>query len=360
MKIKILFITVSIVIVLVGILLFLGRKIDVKTNKKVSNLSEKLQEVFYLGSLAPNSHNIQSWEITVYPEKEYVVIAADPEKKLDVIDPKGREVFISLGCYAKTLMKSFEAYGYKTEYSFDEENKEITVKYHKSSEEANLGLAELIKKRHTDKRGFENQALSSTYLSSECENLDPDFYFENGSSEFEAIKKSTLDAYIVQANDKAAAEELSNWLRLSNAETKKTKDGLPAEQLGILGIKKSLYYLTTDHESAKGETFTKQGIDTAQKQLEGCSGFCIISSEKTEKQLVECGMQTVELWLELTDAGISVQPMSYAIEEEEYKANLQSILNIDNIQIILRIGYTSEYGCNAGIRRDLADYISVK
>ncbi|MBP5599656.1 MAG: hypothetical protein J6X48_05180 [Lachnospiraceae bacterium] len=360
MKVKILIISITVIILLVGILLFLGRRIDVKTNKKVSNLSEELQEIFYLGSLAPNSHNIQSWEVTVYPNDEYVVVSADPDKKLDVIDPKGREVLISLGCYAETLMKSFEAFGYGTEFSFDEENKEITVKYHKSSAETDLSIVDLIKKRHTDKRAFNDQTLSDTYLSSECESIDSFFYFENGSSEFEAIKKSTLDAYIVQANDKEAAEELSNWLRLSNAETKETKDGLPAEQLGILGIKKSLYYITTNHESAKGETFSKQGIDTAKKQLEGCSGFCIISSENTEKQLVECGMQTVELWLELTDAGISVQPMSYAIEEEEYKANLQSVLNIDNIQMILRIGYTSEYGSNAGIRRDLADYISVK
>ncbi|MBR5355980.1 MAG: hypothetical protein IK121_03565 [Lachnospiraceae bacterium] len=360
MKVKILIISVVVIILLVGILLFLGRRIDVKTNKKVSNLSEELQEIFYLGSLAPNSHNIQSWEVTVYPNDEYVVVSADPDKKLDVIDPKGREVLISLGCYAETLMKSFEAYGYNTEFSFDEEKKEITLKYHKAGEKVDLSVADLIKKRHTDKRAFNDQTLSSTYLSSECESLDPNFYFEKGSSEFEAIKKSTMDAYIAQANNKEAAKELSDWLRLSNEETIKTKDGLPAEQLGILGIKKSLYYLTTNHESATGDSFSKQGIDTTKKQLEGCAGFCVLSSDNTEKQLVDCGMQTVKLWLELTDSGISVQPMSYAIEEKEYRDNLQSTLGIDNIQMILRIGFTSDYGSNAGIRRDLADYISVK
>ena len=50
----------------------------------------------------------------------------------------------------------------------------------------------------------------------------------------------------------------------------------------------------------------------------------------------------------------------YAIEEKEYRDNLQSTLGIDNIQMILRIGFTADYGSNAGIRRDLADYISVK
>ena len=130
MKIKIISTIISIVVILIAVLLYMGRKVDVKTKKTVTNLSDELQEIFYLGSLAPNSHNIQSWEVVVFPEEEYVVISADPNNTLKVIDPKSRENFISLGCYAKTLMKSFEAHGYNTDYSFDEMNKEINIKYH--------------------------------------------------------------------------------------------------------------------------------------------------------------------------------------------------------------------------------------
>lgn len=360
MKIKIITIIISAVIILIAVLLFLGRKVDVKTNKSVTNLSDEMQEIFYLGSLAPNSHNIQSWEVVVYPKEECVVISADPNKALNVVDPKNREIFISLGCYAKTLMKSFEAYGYNTDYSFDELNKDITIKYHKSSEMADYDLTELIKKRHTDKRAFENRQLTVSDFKNAYTDLNSVYYYDSGSSSFEVIKQSTLDAYTAQANNREVAAELSKWLRLSNSETTETKDGLPAEQLGISGIKKSLYYLTTSHKSAMGDSFAKQGISTTQKQLEGCSGFVVISSGDSERELVECGMNTVELWLALTESGISVQPMSYAIEEKENRTALQTALNIDNIQMILRIGYTSEYGCNAGIRRDLADYISVK
>ncbi len=360
MKIKIMILVVTIVFALIAVLLICGRKIDVHTEKSVGGLSEELQDILYLGSLAPNSHNIQSWIIEVYPKEETIKIKIDPDRTLNIIDPVLRENYISLGCYTMTLMNSFKAYGYGTTQSYNEESKEISLKFHKTTGETDQDLIDLILKRHTDKRAFNPAELTPETFNNAYPVSDSIHYYSSDSPEFAAIKNATLNAYIAQAGDPRAAKELSDWLRLSNSETISTKDGLPAEQLGITGLRKSIYYLITTHESATGESFADQGITTAENQLDNCSGFVIITSENSEEELIACGIQTVNLWLSLTDAGISVQPMSYAIEEPVYKTNLEKALNTDNIQMILRIGYTNDYGTNAAIRRDLADYISVK
>lgn len=360
MKLKLSILVVTIVLALIAVLLGRGRKIDVHTDRSVAGLSEELQDILYFGSLAPNSHNIQSWIIEVYPEQELIKIKIDPDRTLNVIDPVLRENYISLGCYTMTLMNSFKAHGYETIQSFNEESKEISLKYHKTNTPTDQSLIDLILKRHTDKRPFNTAELTSESFYDVFPVSDSVQYYSSDSPGFVAIKNATLNAYIAQAGDSLAAKELSEWLRLSNTETISNKDGLPAEQLGISGLRKSIYYLITTHESATGESFADQGITTTENQLDNCSGFAIITSGNSEDELIDCGMRTVSLWLSLTDAGISVQPMSYAIEEPVYKTNLEKALNTENIQMILRIGYTNDYGTNAAIRRDLADYISVK
>ena len=70
MKIRIIILIVFIILAIACALLYAGRKVNVDTNKNVEGLSKELQEVFYLAALSPSSHNIQSWIINVYPEKD--------------------------------------------------------------------------------------------------------------------------------------------------------------------------------------------------------------------------------------------------------------------------------------------------
>ncbi len=351
-----------------AILAYNGRAINVRTDKALPKLSGELCEVLYLGSLAPSSHNLQSLRVSVYPAAEKISVAVDPGRRLEVVDPDGRELYISLGCYVRMLMNAFEASGYKTELTFDPADGDPVLYYHGEKGVCDRALSETIRLRHTDKSAYDpSRAITQTDFDALLFDHNNVYYFGkfdngsyfSGSKGFAAIKEQTMIAYKRQAYDQAAAKELAKWLRFSDKEAMQEKDGLPAEQLGISGIKKSLYYLFTDRDSAQGETFAKQGIDTTEKQLKGCAGFVVITSGYEKQELIECGMKTVDAWMALTRAGISVQPMSYSIEDKDSKKALSDALGIGDLQMILRIGYTSEYGRNNAIRRDLTDYISV-
>ena len=69
----------------------------------------------------------------------------------------------------------------------------------------------------------------------------------------------------------------------------------------------------------------------------------------------------MDFWLAMVENGISVHPMSYALEDQDIKADMMSELELSaEPQMILRIGYVRDYGTNAKIRRDIDDYVNIK
>lgn len=65
-------------------------------------------------------------------------------------------------------------------------------------------------------------------------------YCESGSEKCEYLKKAEICAMKQQAYDKNKAEEFSKWLRLSDKEAIDSKDGLLGEQLGLMGMVKTI------------------------------------------------------------------------------------------------------------------------
>ena len=72
-------------------------------------------------------------------------------------------------------------------------------------------------------------------------------------------------------------------------------------------------------------------------------------------------MQLVKIWLSAVECGVSVHPMSAILEEEPYRSLIKQDLGLkEQPQMVMRLGIADDYGENAAIRRDLADYITVE
>ncbi|MDR0879175.1 MAG: nitroreductase family protein [Clostridioides sp.] len=342
----------------------IGKPIVVQTDRKLVGVSEEISEILYYASLAPNSHNTQMWKVVVHPSSERITIHLDEERTLDKVDSSNREAFISIGAYTQNLLLAFEAYGYdvnlKINYSSSDEL--VVIIYKKLCEgELKHGNIDSIVLRHSDKRAFAMTKIDEDIIKSIVKKTSGLHYFAYGSEDFEYIKTVTLGANIVQAVTQERRDELACWLRFSNDEAVSKKDGLPAEQLGITGIKKTLYYLSTNHKNAGGDRFAEQGINTVKKQLDNCAGFFVLTGIDQRSKLIETGMALERFWLQATELGISVQGMSQALEESPFKEEIQECLNFEvTVQMILRVGYTKYYGKSARIRRDLKEYVLVE
>jgi hypothetical protein len=329
------------------------------------DISNELREVLYYASLAPNGHNTQMWKVGISENGGTLKIFIDSSRLLPVVDPNGRESLISAGAFIENMRQALSAYGFEYELNIIEE---INIKenpliaeiriFGKEDIAVNYEILSNMQKRHTDKSKYLNKLLENNAIGTlnSGENI---LIFQNGDDDFEFIKEITLLANEIQSLSPEAREELANWLRFSDEEAIETADGLPAEQLGLSGIIKALYYATTDREKAKTEKFGKTSLNLAKNQLNNCMAFLVVTGEDTSKGYIETGMRMESLWLKAVELNISVHPMSQALEENETNEQIRNKYNIgeNNIQMIMRAGYVKKYGTNNGIRRPLKEFV---
>ena len=364
-----------------GIAMFsFGGKVNVNTDKSVPGVSTEICDVLYYGGLAASSHNTQCWQVAVDEANRELLINVDRDRQLLFADAEGRELYISLGCYVENLLQAFEAYGYSTAINYlpdeDKQNIVVHIRYTKNNGDAvNQEIIETIKRRHADKSEFNSKAIDSEVVKALLEDEHMTsisssarvMYFANKSDGNEmqkyadSIKSISLAAMNRQCQEDAYRQELSSWLRFSNKEVEEKQDGISAEKMGMSGIIKAIYYLGFNHEKAMGDSFANQGIALAEKQLDNCSGFFVVTSEDNPAGWINAGRRTQHLWYHCTEYFIAMQPFSAALELQDTRQSLQQQIETGRpLQMILRAGYVDNYGENQKVRRDLKEYVKAK
>ncbi|MGN0915456.1 MAG: Acg family FMN-binding oxidoreductase [Succinivibrio sp.] len=332
-----------------------------KFNTSLNVKDKRLENVFYLASLAPSGHNTQMWSVELDEKNKLVKVLLDKSRRLDVVDPEFRESYISLGTYIRALELAFRANGFDAETQIEDDG--ATLSYRRINGNRDLKIISLIEKRHTEKREFSERRIDTKVLESLKNSFKDAEIITDNDALFIQVQNLTLDASLKQCKDKDAADELSKWLRLSDREANLHKDGLNAEQLGMSGIKKYFYYALTTHESVKGSMFENQSIKLSKNQIQSARAFVTVKSEEDSvKSLIRAGRTLYDLMLDLTDRNISIQPVSAVLEDHVSREFLEQLTNCNGrIQMVMRIGYIDgEYGTNNRFRRDLKDYITLK
>ncbi|MCU7729526.1 nitroreductase family protein [Actinoplanes sp. KI2] len=117
-----------------------------------------LVDCVHTATTAPSLHNSQPWRFRI--EGAAVEVYADPARRLDVVDPAGREQLISLGAAVFTLRLAIQRAGYHVELTTfprpDEPDLVARVVGGRpvAVNPATEALAEAIPHRHTNRRPF--------------------------------------------------------------------------------------------------------------------------------------------------------------------------------------------------------------
>lgn len=350
-------IAVSAVLIAAAII---GRPLRVNPSRKLDRVNEDVRNALWYSSIAANSHNTQMWKVELYPNEYRLQITVDDSRTLNIVDPEKREAYISLGCYIETMSVAFSAYGYDTKIRCSDMSVQVAYTKRTNAVIDNSKLA-LIDKRHTDKSIYSNKQIEQNTVSRLLGKYSALSIYQSGNENFAYIKQISMNAIKVQSASQDYRDELSEWMRFSDKEAAAKLDGISADMIGLKGIVKAFYYWTTTSESAKGDKFAEQGIDTAKKQLNNCGAFAVITGGNTFEELINVGRITQAFWFDCVENSIAVQPFSAALETEPFCSSIQNDLGTAApVQMILRLGYVDEYGANSGLRRDLSDYIDVK
>jgi hypothetical protein len=324
-------------------------------------LGEEASAILYYASLAPSGHNAQPWVVKVISQREGV-IGGDPKRRLPAVDPQNRELLLSIGAFVENLAIAASAMGYETEVevigktSADVDLVKISLK------KGRKGIDDLkrLTSRRTVRQGFRPDEIRSEDVKALSDALKGQFfYYPRGSDHAKCIQEAALETFRIQTYRDQAQKELADWIRLSNEEARKHRDGLTTESMDIRGFAGLYVRNFMDREDVTKESFRKQGIDLAAKQVEQGGGWFIVTSQGASvPELIETGRKFERMALMVREKKIGIHPMTQCLEE---KRGLEDIASNHSPQVIpqfvLRVGYVDEYPDPVSLRRPVSWFV---
>ena len=221
-------------------------------------------------------------------------------------------------------------------------------------------MENLLLLRKTSKEKFSNKKISLSEINKIVNGYKNNVrYFQKGSQEYDYIKENAIQAYEIQGKNLGKREELSNWFRFSDEQTKEKKDGLSAEMLGMNSFKKFFYYKFYNKEKVQNINFLKEEMKLIKKQVNSAEGFLLITAkDNSVKENINAGIVLENIWLNATKEKIKIQPLSQILEEEPFNININKDLKIDGeIKMLLRIGYSSNNKKVKKLRKTVEDIL---
>lgn len=325
------------------------------------DISGPIEQIIYYASLAGNSHNTQPWYVEIVNDS-LLYLKADFSRKLHIVDPDARGLFISLGAFIENLELAAGSLGYKADI-------EITAQHKNDSNVAAIHISKSptsgydlnqIKNRRTLRTPFHNTEILKEHLNKLIGNDNSEvIYFSSSSVEGKYIAEQTLAAYTQQAQDDQAKQELANWMRFSNSDVEKYRDGLTTSGMGITGFGGFFVRNFYKPEDSMKDSFIKTGIDKTKEQTENCGGWLvIIQNEDSPERWIKTGKLYEKLNLACRDMMIGFHPMNQMIEEDNFEKNANEHLSLPGvIQFVARVGYVDEYPPANSVRRSVKEII---
>ena len=333
------------------------------SEQAVKGVDDEGARILWYASLAPSGHNSQPWFVKVLGKGEWI-IGGDSQRRLPAVDPENREMLLSIGAFAENLAIAASVAGY-------EANIEVLGKSPRDEEVLRLSLKkaapatyplERLTLRRTVKNGFLSREIGKEDVKALAEPHGGRlFYFPRGTDHARCIQEGTVESYRAQTYRDDAQKELANWIRFSNTDARKQRDGLTTEGMEITGFSGWFVRQFMDQGDVMGERFRKQGMEIAtQWAAEGAGWMIITSSGTSVADLIETGRRFERTALMARERNIALHPMTQVLEEERGRREIASNHGKDVFpQFVLRVGYLDHYPTPVSLRRTVASFVRV-
>lgn len=306
-------------------------EIDDSEFYEIESAEEQLKFLLQYAILAPSSHNAQPWQFRIMAEG--VEILPDLSRRLPVVDPLDREMWMSIGAAIANLRVAAAHFGFVTTVMYTPENIRVTFQETCAPDENLRGLFPGIKRRHTNRKPFWQEALEPEMLHRVCVVVD----------EF----PETLRVILPRDNARAAElvgvaeceqmsqpeyrDELADWLREQDPES---GDGMPADALGI----------TTPFPGATDWVVRNINVGPFQAArdkhlIETSAALIVVAAEDDRVSLVTAGEILEKFLLRITLEGLHYSFFNAPIEIASFRDRVRNLAGTNRPpQLLLRIG----------------------
>jgi hypothetical protein len=287
---------------------------------------------------APSVHNTQPWLFRVSGREisgATIEVLVDRSRRLRILDPDGREMFVSVGAAVFNLRVALAAAGYRTSVYRTPENDadvaaRVTVVAAEEPSGAALALHAAIPRRRTNRRPFADRPIpygtmeelrgAATAERATLLDVDPDLR--------DAVLSLTRTAEKRMRSDPDYLRELATW---TNPSSVGRADGLPQHVLGPRARNSTL---------PLRDLGLGLGLPTALVEFEPDPTLVLLyTPDDTRSDWVLAGEALQRVWLTATVRGLALTPMSQLTEIAELRALLTDSGTRYVAQMALRIGH---------------------
>jgi len=330
-------------------------------NQSAVQLDAVRNAILCYASLAPSGHNAQPWVVKIRSPNDWI-IGADPQRRLPAVDPNNREAMLSIGAFAENLAIAASTFGLKAEMAVLAQDP-----FEKDILQVSLVQARLedyplqrITGRMTVKHGYLPGRIGKEDLQVLSKPFNGRiFYFPRGTAHADCIAEGAIENFRRQSQRDDAQQELVQWLRLSNREAERRRDGLTTEGMEIRGFKGWFVRNFVQPQDFMKPGYRRQGVDHTAKLARQGAGWLVITSEgRTIADLIETGRRFERMTLLARERSIAIQPMTQYLEEQAGLNQIAANHQKDMIpQFVLRVGYLKHYPEPVSLRRPVNWFI---
>ncbi len=291
--------------------------------------------------LAPNPHNRQPWMIDL-SRSGSIYVYRDKHKDLPHTDPFDRQLTIGMGCFLELLAIAASARGYQANMRYFPDGEDGAVA-HVTLEEgiAADALFPHILARRSCKEPFTDKPLTPAQKQA----LSRFGAVIDEPQKIDRLRKISIDAFDVEYETPRTMKESADLMRFGKAEINASPDGI---DLGgaMLEILQLTGQITRETVQDPQHTAYKQGLDMYHTMLAATQNYILLKTKENNRYAqIEAGRKWARINLTTTQMGLSLHPISQALQEyEEMKPHYDAIHQEfapdgETIQMLGRIGY---------------------
>ncbi len=291
--------------------------------------------------LAANPHNRQPWIVELVGD-DTLRIWKDKTRLLHATDPYGRQINIGLGCFLEQMVLASKAHGYDAAldvFPNGEDGPVATAVFSKGAKRD--PLFDQILERRSCKKPFEDKTVSVAQAAELASFATVAIEDEKVS----AIKEITWDAHVVEAMTPHTWKESVDLMRLGVKEVDANPDGICLTG-GIMELMTSTGILTREKSMNTQSAGFKEGMKIFATLLHATPAYAYLTSKSNApKDQIDIGRKWARLNLKTTEMGLSLHPVSQALQEypemaEQYR-NIHELLAKpgETVQMLGRLGY---------------------
>ncbi len=306
---------------------------------------------------APSPHNGQVCRVALDGDDPgTATLLFDPIGGLPNTDPGNRFTYVGIGCFVEVLTRAAAAQGFTLDFTLKDGDVDASRPAGDYQAVGSLKLTpsaapivdetDLLAARTTSRLRFNRVKVPSEVIET-CAQAAARFGQELVGNDERGFVKWLVGlnrkTVFYDLSDPIAREELRTFMRFSEKDAKTRGDGFSPSTLGIPGAVSKFFF---NHHKIATAPVIKQIFNAIYAFAGGGvrSTFYLRGPFETHTDHVNAGRAMLSAWLELTRAGVSMQPFGSVVTNHKTNAELQGRLGTSDdpsqtLWLAGRIGY---------------------